>query len=64
MSNIRKKSKPLSESATHTITWLDQSNNLHTFKASEKMLKSHKILMKNNPYVKSFKVSKNRGSCE
>lgn len=58
MTGIRKKQKPLSESATHTITWLDQGNNLHSFKSSEKMLQSHRILMKNNPYVKSFKIKK------
>ncbi len=50
--------KPLSESATHTITWIDQQGNMQQFKSSEKMLQSHKILMKNNPYVKSMKIKK------
>ena len=59
-----KKLKPMSEAATHTITWVDQSGNMQAFKSSEKMLQSHRMLMKNNPYVKAFKVSKNRGSCE
>lgn len=58
-----KKLKPLSESPTHTITWIDQSGNMQAFKSSQKMLQSHRILMKNNPYVKAFKVSKNSSSC-
>lgn len=53
-----KKIKPLSESPTHTITWIDQSGNMQAFKSSEKMLQSHRMLMKNNPYVKAFKVRK------
>ncbi len=50
--------KALSESATHTITWIDQQGNMQQFKSSEKMLQSHKILMKNNLYVKSMKIKK------
>jgi hypothetical protein len=58
MRNIVKNKKHLSESPTHTITWIDQSGNMQTFKSSEKMLQSHKILMHNNPYVKEMKVRK------
>lgn len=58
MTNIRKKQKPLSESATHTITWVDQFGNQQQFKSSEKLLKSHKLLMQNNPYVKEMKIKK------
>lgn len=54
----RTRIKPLSESPTHTITWIDQQGNMQQFKSSEKMLQSHRILMNNNPYVKSFKVKK------
>lgn len=58
MRNIAKNKKHLSESATHTITWIDQQGNMQQFKSSQKMLQSHRILMHNNPYVKSFKVRK------
>jgi hypothetical protein len=58
MTSIRKKSKPLSEQPTHLITYVDNSGNMHSFKSSEKLLKSHKILMQGNPYIKSFKVKK------
>lgn len=53
-----KQSKPLSEQPTHLVTYLDQGGNLHSFKCSEKMLKSHKILMKGNPYIKDVKFKK------
>lgn len=58
MTSIRKKSKPLSESATHTITWVDQFGNQQQFKSSERLLQSHKLLMRNNPYVKELKIKK------
>lgn len=58
MTNTRKKQKPLSESATHTITWVDQFGSQQQFKSSEKLLKSHKLLMQNNPYVKEMKIRK------
>lgn len=50
--------KATSESATHTITWVDQQGKTLQFKSSEKMLADHKILMKNNPYVKETKIRK------
>jgi hypothetical protein len=50
--------KPLSEDLTHTVTYTDTYGKPVSFKCSEKLLKSHKILMKNNPYVKDVKFKK------
>ena len=50
--------KPLSEELTHTVTYTDSYGKTVSFKSSEKLLKSHKILMRNNPYVKDVKFKK------
>jgi hypothetical protein len=50
--------KPLSEELTHTVTYTDSYGKTVSFKSSEKLLKSHKILMNKNPYVKDVKFKK------
>jgi hypothetical protein len=47
--------KQLSE-ATATIKYVDSQGNHRQFKSTKQMLQSHKMLMQNNPFIKSFEV--------
>jgi hypothetical protein len=40
----------------YKIEYVDNLNNEHSFKSTKAMLNCHKVLMSNNPYIKSFKV--------
>ncbi len=47
--------KTVSEPA-FIVEYIDNNNQKHSFKSTKAMLQSHKILMSNNQYIKSFSV--------
>ncbi len=47
--------KTVSEPA-FIVEYIDNNNQKHSFKSTKAMLQSHKILMSNNRYIKSFSV--------
>ena len=55
MNRTTYRKKSLSE-PQYIIKYVDANNQQHEFKSTKLMLESHKKLMQNNKYIKSFSV--------
>lgn len=55
MNRITYRKKSLSE-PQYIVKYVDANNQQHEFKSTKLMLESHKKLMQNNKYIKSFSV--------
>ena len=55
MNRTTYRKKSLSE-PQYIVKYVDANNQQHEFKSTKLMLESHKKLMQNNKYIKSFSV--------
>ena len=55
MNRTTYRKKSLSE-PPYIVKYVDANNQQHEFKSTKLMLESHKKLMQNNKYIKSFSV--------